>query len=174
MMVRRVKLVALVAAVATGACRRSNASSNAAGAAAGAGTVATAADSVQGIIAVTGTAFDQHLVLQAAGRSTTLGAVAADSAALTRLGGVEVMVFGHGDGAVFRVTRFEARRVSGAPVVDGVIRLEGERVELETAGGRVALGNPPDALKGMGGARVWVGGPMDVGPNSYGVIVPKP
>jgi len=39
-------------------------------------------------------------------------------------------------------------------------------------GGRIPLGNPPAALRNMIGARVWIGGPLDSGPNVYGLITP--
>jgi hypothetical protein len=129
---------------------------------------------LHGIVSITGTSFDQRVELQAGGRTTRLFATPADSAALTRLGGVEVAVRGAVDDRTMRVTSFTALTVSGAPVVDGVIRVDGSTVALETTNGRVTLGNPPDALRRLVGARVWVSGPIDRGPNSYGIIVPPP
>jgi hypothetical protein len=37
-------------------------------------------------------------------------------------------------------------------------------------GRRVRLGNPPAALRDLVGARVWITGPTETGPNPYGVI----
>jgi len=34
------------------------------------------------------------------------------------------------------------------------------------------LGNPPAGLRALIGARVWIGGSLNTGPNTYGVIVP--
>ncbi|MFI5312010.1 MAG: hypothetical protein ACHQQ3_12295 [Gemmatimonadales bacterium] len=137
----------------------------------GAATAATA-DTLSGVIAVTGTSFAQRLVLRHGNSAIALLAEPSDSAALSRLGGVEVQVLGKAEGSGFRAASFMATRVEGAPVVDGVLRRDGDHLVLETARGRIALGNPPAAFRSMLGARVWVAGPLDAGPNSYGVIVP--
>jgi len=129
-------------------------------------------DSLAGIVSVTGTAFEQRLVLRSGNSATPLSAATSDSAALSRLGGVEVLVIGRRSPNLFRVERFSAVNVAGSPVVDGFVRKNGGRLLLETTHGSIPLGNPPTALRGMIGARVWIGGPLDTGPNSYGVIVP--
>lgn len=131
----------------------------------------TAPDSLTGIISITGTSFEQQLVLRSGNTTTLLSAAAADSAALSRLGGVEILVIGQRDHSAFRVEYFRARSVAGSPVVDGVLRDDGGRLLLETTTGRIPLGNPPTALRSLIGARIWIGGPLDSGPNSYGVIV---
>ena len=130
------------------------------------------ADSLAGIVSVTGTAFEQHLVLRSGDGATPLSVAAPDSAALSRMGGVEVVVIGRRTSNQFRVERFSAVSVAGAPVVDGFVRNDGGRLVIETAHGSIPLGNPPTALRGMIGARIWIGGPLDTGPNTYGVIVP--
>ena len=129
-------------------------------------------DSLAGIVSVTGTAFEQHLILRSGDRVTSLSAATSDSAALSRLGGVEVVVIGRRTSNHFQVERFTAVKVAGSPVVDGFIRNDGGRLVVETAHGSIPLGNPPTALRGMIGARIWIGGPLDTGPNPYGVIVP--
>jgi len=127
---------------------------------------------LRGIISVTGTSFDQRIQLRTQDRSTRLWANPADSAALTRLGGMEVETRGWLDERGMRVASFTAWSVSGAPVVDGIVRVNGGNVSLETEKGLVALGNPPNELRTMPGARVWVSGSLEKGPNSYGVILP--
>ena len=129
-------------------------------------------DSLTGVVSVTGTAFERRLVLRSGDRATPLSARASDSAALSRMGGVEVLVIGKRTPDVFRVERFAALNVAGSPVVDGFLRNDGGRLVLETIQGRIPLGNPPSTLRGMIGARVWIAGPLDTGPNSYGVIIP--
>lgn len=86
--------------------------------------------------------------------------------------GVEVLVVGMRTPSAFRVERVRALSVAGSPVVDGVVKNVGGRLVLETANGPIPLGNPPPALQNMIGARVWISGPLDRGPNSYGVIAP--
>jgi len=88
------------------------------------------------------------------------------------MGGVEVLVVGTRSGGQFRVDHFTALSVDGSPVVDGLLRDGGNGLKLETTNGIISLGNPPAALRNLIGARVWIGGPLDTGPNSYGVISP--
>jgi hypothetical protein len=154
-------IVASVVTVATGCHHASRTASG-----------AIEPDSLIGAVSVTGTAFEQQLVLRSGDRATPLSAGASDSAALSRMGGVEVLVIGKRTPDLFQVERFTAVKVAGSPVVDGFVRYDGGRLALETTHGRVPLGNPPVALRAMIGARVWIAGPLDTGPNSYGVIVP--
>jgi hypothetical protein len=133
------------------------------------------ADSVRGVVSVVGTEFDQQLVLRTSPTTTPLrllAATSADSAALVRLGGMDVVAHGTRSDIGFRVGDFVAVRVGAEPVVDGVLRLDDGRIVLETNTGRLPLGNPPDALRRMIGARVWISGPLATGPNTYGIIVP--
>jgi hypothetical protein len=134
--------------------------------------VAIEADSLTGIVSITGTSFERQIVLRSGDTATLLSAPAPDSAALSRLGGVEVLVVGRKSGNRFRVEHFTALSVAGSPVVDGILRNYGDRVVVETARGQLPLGNPPTGLRALNGARVWIGGPLATGPNSYGVIVP--
>ena len=129
-------------------------------------------DSVTGTVSITGTGFEQQIVLRSGNSVVPLSASAADSAALTRMGGIQIVAAGTRIGSALRVAHFTAKGVAGSPVVDGVIRAAGDRLVLETANGQLPLGNPPAPLRKMIGARVWIGGPLDKGPNSYGVIVP--
>ena len=159
----RLALAAFTCVVA--ACHRNNAAQD---------TPPPSGSVLHGVVSVTGTSFDQQIVLLAASGNTRLvPASTADSAALVRLGGVEIAARGAIDGNRLRVSSFTAVSVDGKPVVDGVVHVDGRAVSLETASGRVALGNPPSALFQMNGARVWISGPIDKGPNSYGVIIPR-
>ena len=143
--------------------------------AANSGRPANAPDSLKGIVSITGTAFEQQIALRSDNGVTRLAASTADSSALARLGGVEVLVIGtRGTPSDdrFHVDRFTAISVAGSQVVDGILRDDGGRLSLETAQGRIPLGNPPTALRDLISARVWIGGPLESGPNTFGVIVP--
>jgi hypothetical protein len=130
---------------------------------------------VRGSVLVTGTGFEQHLLLATRAGRRVLHATPGDSAALVRVAGpnVELSVRGRDEGNTFRVHGFTVEAVSASPVVDGVLRGDADHLSVETAKGVVTLGNPPPALRGMIGARVWIQGPLDRGPNAYGVIVPR-
>lgn len=128
-------------------------------------------DSLTGVVSVTGTSFEQHLTLRSDSAVRELEATSDDSAALSRLGGTEVVVYGT-EGRRFRLSTFMVKSVSGAAVVDGVLLRDGARYVLRTRDGTRMLGNPPTAFDSLVGGRIWVGGPLDTGPNSYGVIVP--
>ncbi len=129
-------------------------------------------DSVSGVVSVNGTSFDHHLVLRANDKVIALSVSPADSVALTNVAGVEVLVRGDLDGSTMRVTSFTAMRVGGAPVVDGVLVNNAGQLYLKTSSGMRLVGNPPAKLREMISARVWIGGPLDTGPNNYGVIMP--
>ena len=134
--------------------------------------VAVAADSLRGIVSITGTSFEQAVMLRTDNGTIALAANAADSAALSRMGGIDVMVLGTRESRRFRVASFRAVTVSGTPVIDGVVREDDGRISIETPEGRIALGNPPARLRRLVGARVWIGGPLATGPNQFGVIAP--
>lgn len=129
-------------------------------------------DSLAGVVSVTGTSFEQHLVLRSGEGARGLAASRADSTALMRIGGAEVVVYGADHGDRFAVTAFSVRAVGGAAVVDGVLVRDGSHFTLRTHGGTLALGNPPAAFDSLIGARLWIGGQLDSGPYVYGVITP--
>lgn len=152
-------------AVAAGACRH-HASSNIADA------TTVALDSLTGIVSVTGTSYQQQLALRTNAGVRALTTNADDSAALTRLGGAEVVVHGATIADRFAMTRFVVRSVDGANVADGLLVRVSGRLVLRTRSADLVLGNPPVAFDSLVGARLWVGGPLDAGPNVYGVIRP--
>jgi hypothetical protein len=73
-------------------------------------------------------------------------------------------------GGAFQVDSFIVRRASGENVVDGVLVRDGGGIAIRTGTGTLPMHNPPAAFENMIGARVWVGGPLDTGPNPYGII----
>lgn len=88
------------------------------------------------------------------GRALRLGG---DVAPLRSVIGAEVWLSGARTANGFDVERFEVRRVNGAPVVDGLLVVTGEKVWVRTRSG--ALHDIPDAppvLRDLAGTRVWV------------------
>ncbi len=129
-------------------------------------------DSAVGVVSVVGTAFDKAVALRVGETVIQLGLTDADIGSMGRMGGVQVVVRGIRSGANFSVVSFTARSVEGQPVIDGTIRVEGHDVLLDTSNGRIPLGNPPAALRSLAGTRIWLSGPPETGPNSYGIITP--
>jgi len=129
-----------------------------------------AMDSLAGVVSVTGTSYEQHLVLRIGAGTRELAASPDDSSALVRLGGAEISVYGKAGVDRFAVAAFTLKAVNGEVVVDGVLLRDGTRLVLRTRTARLALGNPPAALDSLIGERIWLGGPIDTGPNVYGVI----
>ncbi len=134
--------------------------------------VMTRRDTTSGIVSITGTSFEQHIMLRTGDDELALTARASDSAALSRVGGTSVLVRGRAREKSFYVVSFTVTLVDNAPVADGVLARDGGHLVLQRTNGPITLGNPPAALDSLVGARVWISGPLDTGPNSYGVIVP--
>jgi hypothetical protein len=128
------------------------------------------ADSLVGTVSVTGTSFEQRIVLRNGDSVRTLTLSSEDSASLATLGGTEILVRGRAAGESFNVHSFTVRTVDGAPVADGTLGRENGHLVLHTANGSLTLGNPPAALDSLVPSRVWIGGPLATGPNVYGII----
>jgi hypothetical protein len=130
---------------------------------------AAAGDTLRGTVAIVGSEPMTSLVLQtAAGASNLCGA----REMLGRAAGLEVAVWGrrnaHGQ---FCVDRFAVRAANGVPAVDGILTRVGEGFALVTAdGGPLPIARLPEALRSSVGARVWLAGPLDRAPDSFGVI----
>lgn len=122
-------------------------------------------------MSITGTGFEQQIMLVRSGApGLRLLAAPPDSGALLHVAGMEIAARGDVSGSAMRLRSFTVTRAGATPVVDGVLRLDGNHLVLETATGRLALGNPPTAFRQLVGARVWISGSLDTGPNAYGVI----
>lgn len=128
---------------------------------------------MHGTVSVTGTGFEQQLVLRSAAGPLRLVAGPADSAALVRVAGLGLSVRGTDVPRGLAVASFTVVSANGQTALDGILRRSSSGLVLQTAKGAVPLGNPPDTLRQMAGARVWITGSPATGPNSYGVIVPR-
>jgi hypothetical protein len=139
------------------------------------------ADTLRGIIVESGPAPNTTLLLQPpAGERFVLRGSAL--ALLRRVVGLEVQVEGRRTGerdatssprgaGVFDVDRFVVRAADGIAAHDGVVRIEREMYWLALQDGRkLASPNLPVALRTKPGARVFLAGPLDRPPASYGII----
>lgn len=129
-----------------------------------------AGDTLRGTVAIAGSEPMTRIVLQTAAGSTSGLCGALEP--LRRAAGLEVVVRGSRNAqGQFCVDRFAVRSANGIPAVDGVLTRVGEGFALVTAdGGRLPIARLPDALRSSVGARVWLAGPLDRAPDSFGVI----
>ncbi|MFL5537951.1 MAG: hypothetical protein ACJ8J0_03120 [Longimicrobiaceae bacterium] len=140
--------------------------------AAGSGAASPAADTLRGTVEVVGSepATSIALLLDGGARAVTLEG---ERPLLDRLAGLEVAVWGAPVRAgVFRVERVAVRASGGVAAVDGVLvrAAGGGWVLAMEEGRRLPLPHLPEALRGMAGARVWLAGPLDRPPDSFGVV----
>ncbi len=131
-------------------------------------------DTARGIIAIVGADPATEVVLRPRAGGPDMVLSHPDQESLNRLSGLEVWVEGTKIGARhFVVLRFAVRGADGISALDGTLAQEGDRVVLVTADGRrLALAESPVALRHQIGARVWISGPLDRAPNSFGIITP--
>jgi hypothetical protein len=127
---------------------------------------------VRGVVRVVGSTPFRKVIVTPGGGEPAVTIVGPDTAALRKANGLDVVARGARSGGELRVASFSVRSADGQPAVDGVVVRDGDALALNTADGRVRLGNPPAALRDLVGARVWVAGPLDTGPNPYGVLTP--
>jgi hypothetical protein len=133
---------------------------------------ATSRDSLIGVVALVGTSLENRLVLRTTNQETVLWPNAADSAALVRAAGTNVrdevrrrppdFQSSSSPCPVSRLTWLRTASCSATEARSCCSR------ETESGG----LGNPPKTFDALIGARLWVGGPLDTGPNDYGILVP--
>lgn len=131
-------------------------------------------DTLRGTVEVVGSEPGTSVVLQvAADRYVTL---LGERPLLLRLSGLEVMVRGELEAPRrFRVERVTVRASAGVPAEDGILAREGERWFLLTGDGRrLAIARVPEALRNRVGARVFLAGPLDRAPDSFGIIEENP
>jgi hypothetical protein len=127
-------------------------------------------DTLEGTIQIGGVqAFPQIMLLGDSGGRTV---VLHGPKELAHLLGLRVAVFGKlGADDKFAVKQFRVLAANGVPATDGRLIAEGDTLALETAdGARHPLGRPSPGLRKYVSRRVWVAGPLDQEPVSYGVI----
>jgi hypothetical protein len=140
-------------------------------AAGSASTRVVVADSLRGTIEVVGSEPGTSIALLMDGGSRAV-TLEGERPLLDRLSGLEVAVWGSLVRAgVFRVERLAVRASGGVAAEDGVLARAGDGWVLVTGDGRrLPIARLPETLRGMEGARVWIAGPLDRAPDSFGVI----
>lgn len=129
-------------------------------------------DSVRGIVSVTGTSFDRHVMIGAGGnrRVEITGSLVR---LIGHVSGAEVSVSGTLHGQNFDASGFVVRSVDGQPAIDGTLKTEGGALYIVTANGtRTRISAPPPPLQGQDGARVWITGDPAKGVSAFGFIDP--
>ena len=127
---------------------------------------------LRGTITVVGNAPVTQVQLRAeSGGNRTL--TGPELPSLRRIAGLEVVVSGFPSPAGELMVRdFTVLSADGQPALDGVLEHEGTTLYLRTASRRIPLGNPPSDFHSLVGARVWLTGSPERGPNSFGIIAP--
>ncbi len=134
---------------------------------------AAPADTARGTVAVVGSTPFTRVVLKLGGGRPDLVLTGSATGALRRTSGAEVWVSGTRTDRAFAVTEFRVRAVDGQPAIDGRLALDDTVLVLVTAdGARHTVSRPPQVLRGLVGARVWLTGSLDQGPLVWGVIDP--
>ena len=133
------------------------------------------ADTLRGTVEVVGSEPGTQTVL-ADGRGGVV-TLEGERRVLLALQALEVAVEGRmaEDPRRFLVERVAVRSAHGVPAVDGVIAREGGRLVLVTGDGRrLPVPHLPAQLAGKVGARVWLAGPLDRHPDTFGIITEAP
>lgn len=154
------------------------------GAAAQPSPVAAAGDTLRGVLTSVGSEPLTALVLTTrdGGQFVLEAATKGDAPMLRNVLGLELMVRGGRTGAqsaaaaprpipVFGMSGFVVRGADGYPTVDGVVaRIDAAYVLIVADGRRIPAPKLPVSLQQKIGARVFVAGPLDAPPISYGII----
>jgi hypothetical protein len=127
------------------------------------------ADTVQGRVTVVAAAPLERVVLRRPGVVDL--ALAGEVGDLRRLSGVIISAYGRATATEFVVADFLVREVEGAAAQDGVLRVDDGALVLvlrDSAVRRIA--DPPEALRELAGARVWITGSPGSAPDAWGTI----
>jgi hypothetical protein len=127
-------------------------------------------DTLRGMIQVVGSEPATWIVLQPSPEQAVT--LAGQREVLEQMAGLEVVVRGRSEaGGEFRVDAVTVRAANGVPAVDGVLHREDGGYVLRTTGGeRFAVPHLPEPLRERVGWRIWLAGPLDRSPDSYGLI----
>jgi len=134
-----------------------------------------ASDTLRGVVAVTGTDRDKHVVIKPAGGGRSVTLSGPEAATVARAAGATVWVKGTRDASGgMAVSSFVVRTVDGMAATDGTLALDGGQLVLVTPdGARHVVAHAPPVLRDHVGARVWISGDLSKGPAAWGIIADK-
>ena len=136
-------------------------------------TTVSVSDTVRGIISVTGTDRDHHVMIAPAGGGRRIEITGPTAPLIGHTSGADVWVSGLRAGTSLQAERFVVRTVDGSPALDGTLKTEGSTLYIVTDNGaRTRIVSPPPPLIGHDGARVWITGDPAKGVASFGFIDP--
>ncbi len=151
--------------------------------ASGALAAASAADSVRGVLTLVGNEPVTVLFMASpTGGGAGVALAGAQTEMLRRVVGLDIVAMGRRTGrlvtgaaaqgvAEFVVSEFQVRSADGVPAHDGVVLSTNGVFRLRLAdGAEQPTPQLPQALRRLAGARVWLAGPLNAAPQSYGVI----
>ncbi len=140
-------------------------------------------DSVRGVLTLVGSEPGTVLFIAApAGGVDAVALTGAQVELLRRVVGLEIVITGRRTGqlvigaaargvAEFDVSQFVVRSAEDVAAHDGVVVGKTGAFLLRLADGQeLPIASLPSSLRRMIGARVWLAGPLDAAPQSYGVI----
>lgn len=132
-----------------------------------------AADTLRGIVVEVGSVPVTSIVIRPQGERpvTITGTLEPE---IARAVGAEVWASGRRTAEGMEVERYAVRSVDGQGAIDGTLVAEGGALFIETSAGRRRIARPPQALRGMTGARVWLVGEPEGSITSYGVLRAAP
>jgi hypothetical protein len=132
---------------------------------------AASSDTARGIVAVVGAIPITEVVLRPAGgqQITLTGALAREIGVAS---GADVWVRGRRvDARTMDVVAYAVRSVDGVTAITGTLTADGDRLVLVTDDGRRhPIARPPEPLRQLVGARVWITGDPSTAISTYGIL----
>ena len=162
-MTRRALTISFLAVATAASCRTAPRRAGADGAA--------RADTLRGSVEEVGTGEMPDLVLVPPGGGRSVSLRGPLRPLLEHVVGLGVVAVGDRQADAVTVDRFVVVSANGLPTTDGILSARHDSLFLATVdGAKPALVHPSPVLRGHVGGRVWVAGPIDQEPVTYGII----
>ena len=132
--------------------------------------IAVARDTLRGVVSVVGAEPLSAVMLSPLGGGAPMAIEGSQTTMLRGLSRIEVVLLGRRASRGFEADSFVVRAVDGVAAHDGVVAIDAGRAYLVHGAMRTAAPFMPEALRTQISARVFLVGPLDRDPVSYGVI----